>query len=163
MNEALWSAMGTGVLFGVSGGFSPGPLSVLVIFIAGALFLTRIGWLSLITSGFDPGIGKVKLHTLLKRIMTNYLNPSMYLFWFTVSVSFILKSGKVFRGSPALFMLSFFASIFGAQITFAVIAGHSREFLQGFWYRRIMQFLGLSLIGYALLLIKEALAIIGVV
>ena len=87
----------------------------------------------------------------------------MYLFWFTVGVPFILKSGKVFGGPAALFMLSFFASIIGAKITHAAIAWHSREFLQGLWYRRIMQFLGLSLISYGLLLIKEGLAIIGVV
>ena len=31
MNEAVWSAIGAGTLFGLSGGFSPGPLLVLVI------------------------------------------------------------------------------------------------------------------------------------
>ena len=96
-------------------------------------------------------------------MMTNYHNPSMYLFWFTVRIPFILKSRKVFGSPAAILMLSFFASIIGAKITLAVVARHSREFLQGLWYRRIMQFLGLSLIGYALLLIKEGLAIIGVV
>ena len=31
MNEVVWSAIGAGTLFGLSGGFSPGPLLVLVI------------------------------------------------------------------------------------------------------------------------------------
>lgn len=96
MSEALWSAFGAGTVFGLSGGFSPGPLLVLVISetmrhgvragimvaitplltdlpvmvvavvllnqlshfemllggisLAGAIFLMRIGWLSLKTS-----------------------------------------------------------------------------------------------------------------
>ena len=103
----------------------------------------------------------MKPHKLLTRMMTNYLNPSMYIFWFTVYVPFISISGKVFGGPAALFILSFFATIIGVEITLAVIAGYSRGFLEGLWYRRVMQFLGLSLIGYALLLIKEDPAIIG--
>ena len=103
MNEAVWSAIGVGTVFGLSGGFSPGPLLVLVISetlrhglrvgimvaitplltdfpvmvmailllnqlthfdlllggisLAGAVFLLRIGWLSLKTAPIIPGDG----------------------------------------------------------------------------------------------------------
>ena len=87
----------------------------------------------------------------------------MYLFWFTVGVPFILKSGTVFGGPALLFMLSFFAAIIGEKIKFAVISRHFREFLDGRWYRHIMKFLRLGLISYALLLFKELPVIIGVV
>ena len=105
MNEVVWSAIGAGTVFGLSGGFSPGPLLVLVISetlrhglrvgimvaitplltdfpvmlvailllnqlthfdlllggisLAGAIFLLRIGWLSLKTAPIIPGEGEV--------------------------------------------------------------------------------------------------------
>jgi len=134
VNEVVWSAIGAGTLFGLSGGFSPGPLLVLVISetlrhglrvgimvaitplltdfpvmlvailllnqlthfdlllggisLAGAVFLLRIGWLSLKTAPIIPGEGEVRPHSIGTRMMTNYLNPSMYLFWFTVGAPF---------------------------------------------------------------------------
>ena len=50
------------------------------ISLAGAVFLLRIGWLSLKTAPIIPGEGEVRPHSIGTRMMTNYLKPSMYLF-----------------------------------------------------------------------------------
>ena len=161
MNEAVWSAIGAGTLFGLSGGFSPGPLLVLVISetlrhglrvgimvaitplltdfpvmlvailllnqlthfdlllggisLAGAVFLLRIGWLSLKTAPIIPGEGEVRPHSIGTRMMTNYLNPSMYLFWFTVGAPFLVRSSCTDFWPGIVFILSFYISIIGAN------------------------------------------------
>ena len=62
------------------------------ISLAGAVFLLRIGWLSLKTAPIIPGEGEVRPHSIGNRMMTNYLNPSMYLFWFTVGAPFLVRN-----------------------------------------------------------------------
>ena len=209
MNEAVWSAIGAGTLFGLSGGFSPGPLLVLVISetlrhglrvgimvtitplltdfpvmlvailllnqlthfdlllggisLAGAVFLLRIGWLSLKTAPIIPGEGEVRPHSIGTRMMTNYLNPSMYLFWFTVGAPFLVRSSRTDFWPGIVFTLSFYVSIIGAKSLVALGISRSSRLTEGIWYPRIMKLLGIFLMGFSLVFVKDGLGYFGLI
>ena len=209
MNEVVWSAIGAGTLFGLSGGFSPGPLLVLVISetlrhgfrvgimvaitplltdfpvmlvtilllnqlthfdlllggisLAGAVFLLRIGWLSLKTAPIIPGEGEVRPHSIGTRMMTNYLNPSMYLFWFTVGAPFLVRSSRSDFWPGIVFTLSFYVSIIGAKSLVALGISRSSRLTEGIWYPRIMKLLGIFLMGFSLVFGKDGLGYFGLI
>jgi undecaprenyl pyrophosphate phosphatase UppP len=62
----------------------------------------------------------------------------------------------------AAFLISFYLGLVGVKFMLAIVAGKSRSFLQGIWYRRIMQFLGLALIGFAIFLLQDGLKFFGI-
>ena len=209
MNEVVWSAIGAGTVFGLSGGFSPGPLLVLVISetlrhglrvgimvaitpllpdfpvmlvailllnqlthfdlllggisLAGAVFLLRIGWLSLKTAPIIPGEGEVRPHSIGTRMMTNYLNPSMYLFWFTVGAPFLVRSSRTEFWPGIIFTLSFYVSIIGAKSLVALGISRSSRLTEGIWYPRIMKLLGIFLMGFSLVFVKDGLGYFGLI
>ena len=209
MNEVVWSAIGAGTVFGLSGGFSPGPLLVLVISetlrhglrvgimvaittlltdfpvmlvailllnqlthfdlllggisLAGAVFLLRIGWLSLKTAPIIPGEGEVRPHSIGTRMMTNYLNPSMYLFWFTVGAPFLVRSSRTDFWPGIVFTLSFYVSIIGAKSLVALGISRSSRLTEGIWYPRIMKLLGIFLMGFSLVFVKDGLGYFGLI
>ena len=53
-----------------------------------------------------PGEGEVRPHSIGTRMMTNYLNPSMYLFWFTVGAPFLVRSSRTDFSPGIVFTLS---------------------------------------------------------
>ena len=209
MNEAVWSAIGAGTLFGLSGGFSPGPLLVLVISetlrhglrvgimvaitplltdflvmlmailllnqlthfdillggisLAGAVFLQRIGWLSLKTAPIIPCEREVRPHSIGTRMMTNYLNPRMYLFWFIVGAPFLVRSSRTDFWPGIVFTLSFYESIIGAKSLVALGISRSSRLTEGIWYPRIMKLLGIFLMGFSLVFVKDGLGYFGLI
>jgi Putative threonine efflux protein len=209
VNEVVWSAIGAGTVFGLSGGFSPGPLLVLVISetlrhglrvgimvaitplltdflvmlvailllnqlthfdlllggisLAGAVFLLRIGWLSLKTAPIIPGEGEVRPHSIGTRMMTNYLNPSMYLFWFTVGAPFLVRSSRTDYWPGIIFTLSFYVSIIGAKSLVALGISRSSRLTEGIWYPRIMKLLGIFLMGFSLVFCQDGLGYFGLI
>ena len=63
-------------------------------------------------------------------MMTNYLNPSMYMFWFTVGAPFLVRSSRL---------------------------------TEGIWYPRIMKLLGIFLMGFSLVFVKDGLGYFGLI
>ena len=133
------------------------------ISIKDSIFLRRLGWLSLRTAGILLEDEKLEPHSFLARKMTNYLNPSMYLFWFTFGAPFLVSSTLDNPGSAIFFIFSFYISIVGAKILIALGVARSSRLTEGVWYLRIMKFLGIFLMGFALLFIKDGLGYFGLI
>ena len=87
--------------------------------------------------------------------MTNYLSSSMYMFLFIIGPPIVLSSSKVICWSATTFVVSFFASIIGPKIFLSFILTIHFGFLQGIWFRHNMQLLGLFLMIFALLFVKD--------
>ena len=95
---------------------------------------------------------------LLKEIIiANLLNPNPYLFWFTVGAPLMVRSFQQTLSLGAVFLFSFYLGLVGIKILLAIVAEKSRSFLQGIWYRRIMQFLGFALIVISFFLLRDGL------
>ena len=95
---------------------------------------------------------------LLKEIIfANLLNPNPYLFWFTVGAPLMVRSFQQTLILGVVFLFSFYLGLVGIKIMLAIVAEKSRSFLQGIWYRRIMQFLGFTLIVFAFYMLRDCL------
>jgi threonine/homoserine/homoserine lactone efflux protein len=126
------------------------------ISLCGGLFLAWQGWQSLtwkagaaIRAGDEP-------HSLRKGVAVNLLNPYTYLFWTTVGGPLLVRSAELGWAEPLAFAAGFFGSIVGAKVAVAAIAGRSRQFLAGRAYRAVMRLLGLALVAYGALFVREA-------
>ena len=64
--------------------------------------------------------------------------------------------------SGTFFLLGFYLGLVGSKFCLALFTGRSRNFLQDFWYKLIMKFLGLSLIGLSIYLLIDGLDLIGI-
>ena len=96
-------------------------------------------------------------------MMTNYLNPSMYLFWFSVGAPFLVRSSRTDFWPGIVFTLSFYVSIIGAKSLVALGISRSSRLTEGIWYPRIMKLLGIFLMGFSLVFVKDGLGYFGLI
>ena len=133
-----------------------------LISIIGSVFLFYLGRKSFRIE--DSTIQKYYNHKILLKelIILNFLNPNPYLFWFTVGAPLMVRSFDQSPISGISFLLGFYIGLVGSKFCLALITGKSRNFLQDFWYKLIMKFLGLSLIGLSIYILIDGLDLLGI-
>ncbi|MFO7816285.1 MAG: LysE family transporter [Thermodesulfobacteriota bacterium] len=100
--------------------------------------------------------------SIKKGVLTNFANPHVYIFWFTVGGPTTVLAAESGLLSPAAFLGGFYACIVGSKTALAVLAGRSRNFLSGRGYLILMRFLGAALFLFALFLIRDGLEFMGI-
>jgi threonine/homoserine/homoserine lactone efflux protein len=201
------ASLSAGVVFGLSAGFAPGPLLMLVISqtvrhgvregfkvalaplvtdlpiiivcmfvltrlagyrgilglvsIAGGLFVVYLAYESFRTTAPGTSVHDNAPQSLGKGVLVNALSPHPYLFWLTVGAPFIIKAWGTGRGAATAFVAGFYVCLIGAKMAVAAMAGTSRQLLTGDTYRNIMRVLGLLLLVFAFLLIRDGVALLG--
>ena len=199
----------SGVVFGLSGGLSPGPLLTLVISetlkhgakegvkvsmaplltdlpivlitlfilsrladilpllgvisLLGGSFLIYLGYESLSFKGVDLDVEQMKPQSIKKGVMVNFLNPSPYMFWFTIGAPLLLKALDVSAVSGAIFILGFYLFLVGSKVLIAVVVGKSRFFLKSKNYIYTIRFLGIILLGFAIFFLRDSLRFFGII
>ncbi len=199
----------SGIIFGLVGGLSPGPLLTWVISetlkhnrkegikvavaplitdlpivlvtvfilsrlskfnsilgtisLLGALFLMYLAYESITVKGIDLDLQKVRARSLKKGIITNFLNPHPYLFWFAVGAPTIIKAYALNLVSVVFFIIGFYSCLVGSKIAVALIVEKSKSFLKSNVYISIIRILGLLLFVFSILFFKEALKLFGIV
>lgn len=93
------------------------------------------------------------------RVITNFFNPSPYMFWFTIGAPLVLKVGLP---PAALYILAFYLFLVGSKVLVAVVVGKSRFFLKNKDYIYTTRLLGIILLVFALFFLKESLELFGV-
>ncbi len=93
--------------------------------------------------------------SILKGVLTNALSPNPYLFWLAIGAPIFHRSSNI--ESALIFILSFYISIVFSKVTLALLISKSPRTLVDKYYKTIMQFLGLSLILFAILFFKESI------
>ena len=141
--------------------FSNADLMLGVISMAGAAFLTYLGSRSIKIASAEIPDYTPKPLSLRELMVANLVNPNPYLFWFTVGAPLMVHSFQQTFSLGAAFLFSFYLGLVGVKFMLAIAVGKSRSFLQGIWYRRIMQFLGFALIGFAFFLLLDGLIFLG--
>ena len=128
------------------------------ISIIGSIFLLNLGIKSLLAANSEF-LDYTPRPLLLKEIMVaNLANPNPYLFWFTVGAPIMVRSFQHNLSKGLSFLVSFYLGLVGIKLILAIAAGKSRNFLQGFLYRSIMQLLSLMLICFAIYLMLDGIA-----
>ncbi len=127
------------------------------ISLGGALMVSHLGWDSLRTEGVQLDLKDEAPASLRKGIIINTLSPHPYLFWLTVGSPMVLQAQKVGTGAAIAFLGSFYLFLVGSKISLAMITGKSRHFIGGRIYLAIMRLLGILLLLFALLLLRDAI------
>jgi len=133
-----------------------------MISLVGACYLSYLGLSNLRAKVKESEDHLEKANSLLKGIATNFLNPNAYMFWLTIGGPRVLEGARVNISAALFFILGFYMMLVGSKITVAVVVGKSKAFVESRYYVHIIQALGIVLIVFALIYVREALELIGI-
>ena len=203
----MMSFLLSGIVFGLSAGFAPGPLLTLVISetlqhnikkgikvsiaplitdlpivlvtifiisrlteidiilgvisILGAAFLCYLGYESLFFRGLDIDAEWKNPKSFKKGIIANFLNPHPYIFWLSIGAPTVIKAFQNNVMFSIQYLIGFYCCLIGAKIVVAVFIGKSKRLLKSKIYIYVNKFLGVLLLFFAVLFLKEGLNYFG--
>jgi threonine/homoserine/homoserine lactone efflux protein len=128
----------------------------------GSAFLSYLAYESISFKGVDIDLEKERPQSMRKGVIVNFLNPSPYMFWFTIGAPLVLKALNIGVFSAFLFILGFYVFLVGSKVVIAVVVGKSRFFLKSRNYIYTVRFLGIILLVFAGLFLKDSLELFGV-
>jgi threonine/homoserine/homoserine lactone efflux protein len=131
-----------------------------IISILGTIFLFYLAIESLSFRGSDID-AEAKPQSVKKGVITNLLNPSPYIFWLSIGAPMVVKAMDIGLLSASLFIFSFYFSLVGSKIIVAFVTGRSRHFLKSSNFIYTIRALGLVLLIFAALFLKNALGYFG--
>jgi len=133
-----------------------------IISLLGACFLTYLGLSNLKANVKEPKDHPEKNNSLLRGITTNLLNPSTYMFWLTIGGPRILENAQVHISATILFILGFYMMLVGSKTTVAIVVDKSKKLIESKYYAYIIRALGIVLIVFALIFVRDALEFLGI-
>jgi threonine/homoserine/homoserine lactone efflux protein len=125
-----------------------------IISAVGSIFLFYLGYRDFKRDNLKFQTGNMESNSFRKGILTNLLNPHPYVFWLFVGVPFMINGNSVER---VVFVVSFLSGIVGSKICLALIAEKSKSFIKSKYYVMMIKSLGLILIFFGLILLKDAI------
>ena len=197
------SVLLTGILLGITAGFTPGPLFSLtiaetlkynlkegikiaaaplftdipvilasfyvasllsnislflgLISVIGAFVMAYYGYNTISIKTIKVDLKNAKPNSFRKGIITNYLNPHLYVFQFTVSGPIMIKALKFSIISPFLYIIGFMATLVLSKILIAFIAHKSKNFMNSKAYVYTVRAMGIILFLFAINLFTDGL------
>jgi threonine/homoserine/homoserine lactone efflux protein len=133
-----------------------------IISLLGAAFIAYLAFESLAIKSVELNLGKVKAQSFKKGILTNLLSPHPYLFWITIGAPFVLKGYRNNLLSALFFLLGFYLFLVGSKIMIALIVDNYKSFLKSTAYVYIMRILGLILLVFSGIFLKDGLNLLGI-
>ncbi len=133
------------------------------ISLAGSLFIMIAAYETIRTRPVELTLAGMQPGSFTKGILTNLLSPHPYLFWITVGAPLLHKSLNNGLAAFCAFIAGFYLCLVGSKIVLAVGVGRSRTLLSGSPYLYTMRLLGLLLLLFALLLLRDGLQLLGVI
>jgi threonine/homoserine/homoserine lactone efflux protein len=134
-----------------------------VISLLGGAFLVYLAYEGLSFRGADINSMDVAPQSVKKGVITNFLNPSPYLFWFSIGAPTVVKAMDLGLVSASLFIICFYVMLVGSKIAVAFAAGKSRNFLNSEYYLNTIRLLGIVMLIFALIFIKNGLKYLGLI
>jgi len=131
------------------------------ISLLGACYLIYLGFenLRVRTSKFEVKL--VKKDSLKRGVIANFLSPHPYLFWLSIGGPMIFESLDVHISATVLFLSGFYGLLVGSKIGIALIVEKSKSLIESKYYLYVVRALGIALILFALVFVKEGLKLIG--
>lgn len=173
ISETLTHSRAHGIKVALSPLFTDTPIILLCVFVLVQFrqYEFVLGILSFIGAGYIVYLGiesiRVKkvntdqhqkqAHSLRKGIITNLVNPHPYLFWITVGAPLLVTAAQLHWTGPVLFLIGFYVCIVGTKIITALLTAASKTFIESKLYIYIIRILGIVLLVFALLFMKEGL------
>ena len=98
--------------------------------------------------------------SIRKGVLANFLNPGPYLFWMTVGAPLTLQALELGWLTLASFLGAFSLTIVSAKIGVALLTWRSGPVMGGRGYTLVMRGLGVMLLGYAALFVRDGLRLL---
>ena len=145
-------AIALGLLSGLSGlDFILG-----LVALSGGIFIFHLGFESIRTGPLEIDSSGVMPKSIKRGFIVNILSPHPYLFWITVGGPFAFRAWQSSAAYSVVFIAVFYVCLVGSKITVALLVDRSRNFLGTNGYIWTMRFLGVLLMGMAILFAREA-------
>jgi threonine/homoserine/homoserine lactone efflux protein len=141
-----------------AGDFAPvlGGLSI-----GGAAFVGYLAWASLRTKGLEFALGAAEPRSVRKGAAVNALNPHPYLFWLAVGGPTLLQAWAQSAIAAVGFAACFWGCLVGSKALLAVVVGRTKHLLSDRAYALLMRVLGVLLLFFAAVLLKDGLVLLG--
>ncbi len=171
ISETIRHGLSAGLRISIAPLFTDGPIIVISLFLLSRLSnqgwfygsLSFVGGLALMWFAWEclsvkPLSYKEEQasYALKKGIAVNLLNPAPYLFWFTIGTPTLVEAWD--KGSEVAFgyLGGFFVCIMGAKLGVAFLTSRFRDFLASRFYLSTMRLMGIALLIFALVFLKNA-------
>ncbi len=136
-------------------------LVVGIITLFGAVYLIYLGVENLRVKINKFEVKLEKKGALKRGIIANFLSPHPYLFWLFIGGPMILKSLNVHVFATILFILGFYSLLVGSKIGITLILDKFKSFTKNKYYIYIIRALGITLILFALIFLKQGIKLVG--
>lgn len=134
-----------------------------VISLLGAGYLIYLAWDNLKVKTTILEAGSAKRGALGRALVTNLLNPHVYVFWFSVGGPIILRSLAVHVSATVLYLVGFYVFLIGSMASIAYVVYRSKVFIGSKYYVYLVRALGIVLILFALVLVSEGLTLLATI
>jgi threonine/homoserine/homoserine lactone efflux protein len=131
------------------------------ISIAGGGVVMAIG-LQELWRGARRGAGESKRapRSLQRGVVVNLLNPHPYVFWFGVGSPLVVRAYGIHLSVAIGFVAVLYTCLVGSKVIVAWIAARSRNLLRGRAFDTAIRVLGVLMVLFALLLIRDGIDLI---
>jgi threonine/homoserine/homoserine lactone efflux protein len=131
-----------------------------VVSVLGSLFVLYLAWESLSMKSGAAAPQAAPVGVLRKGIATNFLNPHPYLFWMGVGGPLLLQGWRQGPGPPLLFAAGFYLALVGSKLAIALVVARFGQLLDSRLYLYFNRLLGLALLVFAVLFLRDGLALL---
>ncbi len=132
-----------------------------IISILGGIFIAYLGYDSIRSKGLEVDIQTPRIKSMRKGIIVNILSPHPYIFWLMVGAPIILKAYQVSPMAAFAFIAAFYVLLVGSKISIALLVDRSRTFLRNRAFIWTLRILGLVLLVFSFLLVREGMDYLG--
>ena len=128
-----------------------------LISLFGSLVMVYYGYETISIKNIKVDLQNAKPQSIRKGVITNYLNPHMYVSHFVVTGPIIVKALKINILSPVLFVAGFMLTLVLSKIFLALVAHKSRYFMNSKSYIYTLKILGIVMIIFAFIFFMDGL------
>jgi len=134
-----------------------------LISVAGALYIAYLAYECFTVKGAGFVDTAQAPQSLKKGLIANVLNPNPYIFWLTIGATTIMSGYRVGIAAVVIFLASFYVCLVGVKITLAMIVDKFKAFMSSKAYIYILRTMGLALLIFSIIYLKEGLELLGLI
>ena len=127
------------------------------ISLLGAAFLGYLAYESVATDLAAHAAPATTPRSLQKGVAANLLNPHPYLFWLTVGAPILWHAWATSPVNAAGFLVAMYGCLVGSKMLLALLVGRGRTVLTSRTYVLLVRALGVMLLVFALLFLRDGL------